>query len=246
MDDVTPLVTAGLAAVGLVAGFVDAIAGRRRPSLGAGAAAGGLDPVSALATNKLQSSFGSGSAVYAFARRRLIDFRGSRGLVGATFAGACLGVAAIRIAPLALLSAILPVLLVAMAIYFAVSPTLSDSDARARMTRGGFTGVAAVIGFYDGVFGPGHRFLPHARLRAAARLRRRQGGRPYQTAQFYLQHRGPAPCSGSRAISCGLSALPWAPARFSVPRRARTSPSGMARGWCGRSWWSSAAPWRSG
>jgi len=115
----------------------------------------GLDPVSALATNKLQSSFGSGSAVYAFARRRLIDFRGSRGLVGATFAGACLGVAAIRIAPLALLSAILPVLLVAMAIYFAVSPTLSDSDARARMTRGGFTGVAAVIGFYDGVFGPG-------------------------------------------------------------------------------------------
>jgi uncharacterized membrane protein YfcA len=153
--EVSPLATAILAGVGLLAGFVDAIAGGGALLTLPALLLAGFDPVSALATNKLQSSFGSGSATFAFARRRLIDFRGSLGLVAATFAGACLGVLAVSVAPLALLSAVLPVLMVVMAVYFAFTPRLSDRDAKARLSLPAFAGVAAAIGFYDGIFGPG-------------------------------------------------------------------------------------------
>ena len=55
-----------LAGVGLVAGFVDSIAGGggllALPSL----LLAGLDPVTALATNKLQGSFGTASATHTF------------------------------------------------------------------------------------------------------------------------------------------------------------------------------------
>ena len=145
-----------LALVGLVAGFIDAIAGGGALLTVPALLLAGLDPVSALATNKLQSTFGSGSAMYAFASRGRIAFRTSWGMVAMTFVGSCLGVAAVRIAPLSLLSAILPVLLIVMAVYFALSPKLSDADARARIGPGTFACTAGLsIGFYDGIFGPG-------------------------------------------------------------------------------------------
>lgn len=150
------LTIAALGGVGLVAGFIDSIAGGGGLLTVPALLLAGFDPVSALATNKLQSSCGSGSAAYAFARHGMIDFRGSAGMVACTFAGACLGVLAVRIAPLSLLSAVLPVLLIAMAVYFALSPKLSDADARARVSRTVFClTVAFGVGFYDGVFGPG-------------------------------------------------------------------------------------------
>jgi uncharacterized protein len=145
-----------LGVVGLVAGFVDAIAGGGGLLTVPALLLAGLDPVAALATNKLQSTFGSGSAVHAFARLRLISFRSSCEMVTATFLGSCLGVLTIRFAPLSLLSVILPVLLIVMAVYFALSPKLSDADARARIGPRAFAGTVALgVGFYDGIFGPG-------------------------------------------------------------------------------------------
>ena len=51
-----------LLVVAVVAGFVDAIAGGGGLLTVPALALSGLDPVSALATNKLQSAFGSGAA----------------------------------------------------------------------------------------------------------------------------------------------------------------------------------------
>jgi uncharacterized membrane protein YfcA len=77
-------------------------------------------------------------------------------MVATTLAGAVLGVLAVKFAPTALLSAILPVLLIVMAIYFALSRRLSNDDARPRMSERAFTfSVAPALGFYDGIFGPG-------------------------------------------------------------------------------------------
>jgi len=147
---------AALGAVGLVAGFVDSIAGGGGLLTVPALLLAGLDPVSALATNKLQSSFGSGSAVFAFARARLIDFRAARAMMAFTFGGASLGALAVKIAPVTLLSALLPLLLIVMGFYFALSPKLSDADARARTTPLVFAmTVGAGVGFYDGIFGPG-------------------------------------------------------------------------------------------
>ena len=145
-----------LAAVGFIAGIVDSIAG------GGGLLAipalllAGFDPVSALATNKLQGSFGTGSAVVAYARHGHIDFRSSKRMVATTFIAACLGVFAVAFAPTSLLSALMPILLIAMALYFALSPKLSNDDAHARITQKKFSYTAApAVGFYDGLFGPG-------------------------------------------------------------------------------------------
>lgn len=158
--ELTWTLIAMLGTVGLVAGFVDALAGGGGLLTIPALLLSGLDPVAALATNKLQSSFGSGSAVIAFARRGHIDFHQTRWMVVTTLLGACLGVAAISVAPLSLLSAALPVLLIAMALYFAFSsrfsPKAGIEDGKARMSPGLFTlTMAPLIGFYDGLFGPG-------------------------------------------------------------------------------------------
>ena len=145
-----------LTGVGFIAGIVDAIAGGGGLLVLPALLLSGLDPVSALATNKFQGSFGTGSAALAFARHGEIDLRKCRWIIATTFAGASLGVAMVALAPVTWLSAIMPVLLIIMAFYFALSPRLSNDDAHARTTFTKFAFTAApVIGFYDGIFGPG-------------------------------------------------------------------------------------------
>jgi uncharacterized protein len=51
---------------------------------------------------------------------------------------------------------LIPVLLIAIALFFAFSRKMQDEDAQARMTALTFGLTAPVaIGFYDGIFGPG-------------------------------------------------------------------------------------------
>lgn len=69
---------AGLALSALVAGFIDAIAGGGGLITLPALLAAGLTPAQALGTNKLQSSFGSFSATWYFARRGYIAFRQMR------------------------------------------------------------------------------------------------------------------------------------------------------------------------
>jgi uncharacterized protein len=147
---------AALAGVALIAGFVDSIAGGggllALPSL----LLAGLDPVSALATNKLQGTFGTASATHTFWKKGALDPSQHLLTVALVFVGAALGVAAVAYAPTALLSALMPPLLIAIAIYFALSPKLSNLDTTPKLSRKVFTfGLAPLIGFYDGIFGPG-------------------------------------------------------------------------------------------
>ncbi len=152
-----PLTTlALLAVVALVAGFIDAIAGGggllALPSL----LLAGLDPVSALATNKLQGSFGTGSAAIAFWRKGHIDFKRNIPTIIATFIAASCGVLTINYAPKNLLVVVLPILLIMIAIYFALSPAITNQSKAPRISSGVFAfGVAPALGFYDGIFGPG-------------------------------------------------------------------------------------------
>ncbi len=151
----SPLVLALLALVGFGSGFVDAIAGGggllTLPSL----ALAGLDPVAAVATNKLASTFGSGSATLAFWRASKIE-RAMAPSSLAACAGAALGALALPSAPSAFLSQALPVVLVGVALYFAFAPNLTEAQRHARLSPARFAStLAPAIGFYDGVFGPG-------------------------------------------------------------------------------------------
>lgn len=147
---------AALAAASLVAGFVDAIAGGGGLLTVPALLLAGLDPVAAIATNKLQGSFGTASATFAFARAGLIERRTA--LVPALIAGASsvLGALCVKLLPRAVLEGLIPLLLVGVALYFALSPRIRDEDARARVSRTAFAvTVPVMVGFYDGLFGPG-------------------------------------------------------------------------------------------
>lgn len=154
--DAQLITVALLALVGFAAGFVDSIAGGGGLLAVPALLSAGLDPLSALATNKLQSTFGAFSAAAAYGRARLIDWRAAWPMAVAAFAGAILGAALITVLPTGFLAAVMPVMLILVAVYFAAAPRISAEARPARISARAFTATAAAgIGFYDGVFGPG-------------------------------------------------------------------------------------------
>lgn len=145
-----------LAMAAFVAGFIDSIAGGGGLITVPALMIAGYGPVAALATNKLQSLFGSGSATLAYAARGHVDLTAQAGQAAMSALGAAAGALVAARMPADVLKAALPVLLVAIALYFALRHDLSDEDRHRRMSAFAFTlGFVPVIGFYDGVFGPG-------------------------------------------------------------------------------------------
>lgn len=144
-----------LAAVAVAAGFVDAIAGGGGLLTVPALATAGLDPLAVLATNKLQSVFGSGSATAAFHRAGYVTLRRDWPLAAGAGLGAVAGVATLLLAPPDALRKALPVMLALAALYFAFAPPPKPGD-RARLSQraAAFTFVP-LVGFYDGLFGPG-------------------------------------------------------------------------------------------
>ena len=139
----------------LVAGFVDAIAGGGGLITVPALALAGLDPVAAVATNKVQSSFGSGSAMVAFARAGYLD-RGVWPIPLACIIGGTAGAALLVHVPRGAVEIALPSVLIAVAFYFALSPKIADAGAAPRMRSAPFICfILPVIAAYDGVFGPG-------------------------------------------------------------------------------------------
>jgi len=145
-----------LFATGLVAGFVDSIAG------GGGLIAlpvllsCGLEPRHALGTSKLQSSFGSGSAAWHYARAGTVDLKDCRRGFTLSMLGAALGTLAVQQLDPSFLRRTIPVLLGAVAIYSLLRPELGAADRHPHMKRAVFDLIFIFgIAIYDGFFGPG-------------------------------------------------------------------------------------------
>jgi uncharacterized membrane protein YfcA len=155
MPVLTPEIFLLLVCAALVAGFVDAIAGGGGLITVPALALAGLDPVAAIATNKVQSSFGSGSATIAFARAGYLD-RSAWPIPIACIAGGIAGAALLTYIPREAVQIALPFVLIAVALYFALSPKISNADAAPRVPRLAFILlVLPLIAAYDGGFGPG-------------------------------------------------------------------------------------------
>ena len=141
---------------GLGAGFVDSIAGGGGLITLPVLLSFGFGPQQALGTNKLQSTFGSGSAAWHYAEAKAVPLNDCvRGFVY-SICGSILGSIAVQqINPLFLRRAI-PFLLAVVAIYLLLKPRLGAEDREPRMARGWFDALFGLgIGFYDGFFGPG-------------------------------------------------------------------------------------------
>lgn len=144
-----------LTAVAIFTGFIDAIAGGGGLVMMPALLFCGLSPLQALGTNKLQSMFGTGSALRNYARSGLVDWRPNRLTVALVFAGAVAGALVVQAIEIRLLALIIPVLLTLAALYILLSPRMSDDDARQRLSPKGYAPLGGAIGFYDGFFGPG-------------------------------------------------------------------------------------------
>lgn len=144
-----------LMAAAFVAGFIDAMAGGGGLITLPALLAAGIPPVAALATNKLQSSFGTFTAFLTFARAGHVDLRRFAWPAAGSFLGAAAGAFAVQQIDSSFLAAFIPVLLIAMAIYFLAAPKMSEEDRHTRLGAAGLVLIAAAIGFYDGFFGPG-------------------------------------------------------------------------------------------
>ena len=150
-----PWVYPALTGIAFVTGFIDAIAGGGGLIMMPALLFAGVSPLQALATNKLQSMFGTGMALRNYWRSGLVEWRRNRLTVALVFIGAALGVVVVRSIETDLLALIIPVLLVAAAVYILLSPRMSDEDAHHRVSPTGYAPIGGAVGFYDGFFGPG-------------------------------------------------------------------------------------------
>ena len=152
---IEPWIFAALTAIAVLTGFIDAIAGGGGLIMMPALLFAGVPPINALATNKLQSLFGTGVALRNFWRSGLVEWRPNRRSVIFVFAGATIGALIVQAIDTNVLNLVIPFLLVAVALYVLVSPRMSDDGARHRVSARGYAPVAGAIGAYDGFFGPG-------------------------------------------------------------------------------------------
>lgn len=145
-----------LAAVGALAGFVDAVAGGGGLIALPALLSVGLPPVAALATNKVQSVVGTFAAAFTYWRGGYVGLLALAPGIVATFIGSYLGALTIKAIDASALEVAVPVAVIAVALYFTFSPSITDVDRTARLKFALFVPLFGfVIGFYDGVFGPG-------------------------------------------------------------------------------------------
>jgi hypothetical protein len=174
-----------LCAAAAFAGWVDAVSGGgglvQLPALLL--AMPGASPAAVLATNKLSSVCGTTAAAITYHRRVRPDLGTALPMAATALVGAALGALCASALPRDVFRPAVLVLLVAVAVFTALRPSLGvEQSLRFADRRHHVAAMAAggAIGFYDGIFGPGTgaflvialvAFLGYAMLQASAKAR---------------------------------------------------------------------------
>ncbi len=145
-----------LVLVAVLAGFIDTLAGGGGLITVPVLMLTSLNPIQVLATNKLQSCFGSLTSTSMLLRKRQITWREIRVPCLASFAGAAVGAVIVQQIDSSLLGVMVPFVLGFIALYFLLAPGAGSVERKPRINKGLHNGVVVpTIGFYDGFFGPG-------------------------------------------------------------------------------------------
>ncbi len=156
MGDLDLWVVVALVAAAFLAGLIDSIAGGGGLVTLPALLLAGLAPLDALGTNKVQAVFGSGSATIAYGRAGQVDLRAMVPWAAVSAAGSAVGAVVANVVPGDTLEVMIPIALVAVAIYFLVHPDIGEEERARRISPAVFAAtVVPIIGFYDGIFGPG-------------------------------------------------------------------------------------------
>lgn len=156
MFEVSLDLAAMLIAAGFVAGFVDSIAGGGGLITLPVLLLAGATPLQALSTNKVQGVFGAATAALTYASKGQVNLRRQIGAASLAFLAGLGGAFFVSVLPTEALRRILPFVLIAIAAFFALRKGLDDTDRAERIRPAAFTAfVVPLIGFYDGLIGPG-------------------------------------------------------------------------------------------
>jgi uncharacterized protein len=138
------------------AGFIDSIAGGGGLVTVPALLLAGASPVETLATNKLQGSFGAGTAMLAYARAGHVRPQDQLGMAAISALAAAAGAMVAHLIPAEVLRIIMPIVLIGVAAFFALKPGLTDEARAARISPPVFAAtVVPLVAAYDGFFGPG-------------------------------------------------------------------------------------------
>ncbi|MCZ2860546.1 TSUP family transporter [Blastococcus sp. VKM Ac-2987] len=158
-EGVTPGILLLLLLAALTAGWIDAVVGGgglvQLPAL---LLVPGMSPVQALATNKLASIFGTTTSAVTFYRRVHPDLRTALPMAAIALGGSFAGASVAAALPAAVFKPVIVVALIAIAAFTVLRPDLGEVTALRHTGRRHHVvagGVGAVIGFYDGILGPG-------------------------------------------------------------------------------------------
>jgi len=141
------------------AGWIDAVVGGggllQLPAL---LLVPGISPVQALATNKLASIFGTTTSAITFYRRARPDLRTALPMAAVALAGSYGGANLAGLLPASVFKPIIVVALIVVAVVTIARPAMGAVTAlkhagRRHLVTAGVLGL--VIGFYDGLIGPG-------------------------------------------------------------------------------------------
>ena len=158
-DGLTPAVLLLVLVAALAAGWIDAVVGGggllQLPAL---LLVPGMSPVQALATNKLASVFGTTTSAVTYYRRVHPDLRTALPMAAVALVSSFAGASVAAALPVGVFKPVIVVALIAIAVFTVLRPSLGEVTAlrhAGRRHHGVAAALAAAIGFYDGILGPG-------------------------------------------------------------------------------------------
>ncbi|MGY5883505.1 TSUP family transporter [Modestobacter lacusdianchii] len=158
-EGLTPTVLVLVLLAALTAGFIDAVVGGgglvQLPAL---LLVPGMSPVQALATNKLGSILGTTTSAVTFYRRVRPDLRTALPMAGVALVSSFAGASIAALLPADVFKPVIVVALVGIGLFTVLRPALGEVTALRHVGRrhhGIAAVVGVVIGFYDGILGPG-------------------------------------------------------------------------------------------
>ena len=154
MEFLSPAMLVILFFVGGIAGCIDAMAGGGGLITIPAMLSLGVPPLQTLATNKLQACGGSFSASLYFVRAGAVNLKRMWMPIFCTFLGSAAGAVMVQQIHVEVLTALIPFLLIGIAIYFLLSKNLNGGTQRVTLNTFALT-AGFGVGFYDGFFGPG-------------------------------------------------------------------------------------------
>lgn len=147
-----------LAVAGFIASFIDSTVGGGGLVSTPALLGLGLPVPMALGTNKVAASMGSFTSVVSFWRAGKINKKMALALMPLSFLGSALGAYVVYMLPEAFMKNLIVVMLIAVAVYTYRRRDWGDHSTVKKLGYGALAGtllMAALLGFYDGFFGPG-------------------------------------------------------------------------------------------